>query len=77
MKYSKLVLWRAIALESCTRECDFTLNLYRILSMDGVQDVYITENSVNGDIFMDFLYTQLLFVVLEPWSDSYQPIDQT
>jgi len=31
-----------------------------ILSMDGVQDVYITENSVNGDIFMDFLYNQLL-----------------
>ena len=28
--------------------------------MDGVQDVYITENSVNGDIFLDFLYTQLL-----------------
>ena len=31
-----------------------------ILSMDGVQDVYITENTVNGDIFLDFLYTQLL-----------------
>ena len=28
-----------------------------ILSMDGVQDVYITENTVNGDTF---LYTQLL-----------------
>ena len=31
-----------------------------ILSMDGVQDVYITENTVNGDTFLDFLYTQLL-----------------
>ena len=28
--------------------------------MDGVQDVYITENTVNGDTFLDFLYTQLL-----------------
>ena len=42
-----------------------------ILSMDGVQDVYITENIVNGDVFLDFLYTQLL-PILKPFNGSNQ-----
>ena len=37
-----------------------------ILSKQGVQDVYITERTVNGDIFLDFLYTQLL-PILRPF----------
>ena len=37
-----------------------------ILSKEGVQDVYITEGTVNGDIFLDFLYTQLL-PILRPF----------
>jgi len=37
-----------------------------ILSKEGVQDVYITEGTVNGDVFLDFLNTQLL-PILRPF----------
>ena len=37
-----------------------------ILSMEGIQDVYITEGTVNGDVFLDFIYTQLL-PILRPF----------
>ena len=37
-----------------------------IMSKEGVQDVYITEGTVNGDVFVDFLYTQLL-PILQPF----------
>ena len=30
-----------------------------ILSVDGINDVYITQDSVNGDIFVKFIHTQL------------------
>jgi len=40
-----------------------------ILSVDGIQDVYITEDTVNGDVFLDFLYTQLL-PILCPFNGS-------
>ena len=37
-----------------------------ILSMEGIQDVYITEGTVNGDVFLDFIYSQLL-PILRPF----------
>ena len=38
--------------------------------MDGVQDVYITENSVNGDVFADLLYIQLLPILMASNNNS-------
>ena len=40
-----------------------------ILSVDGVQDIYITEDTVNREVFLDFLYTQLL-PILSPFNKS-------
>ena len=35
-----------------------------ILSTEGIEDTYITEESVNGDIFLDFVQTQLVPILL-------------
>jgi len=50
---------------------DFTLKIgghhysaIGIMTTDGVEDVYVTEKSVNGEKFMDFIETTLLPVLL-------------
>ena len=35
--------------------------------MEGIQDVYITEGTVNGDVFLELIYTQLL-PILRPFN---------
>ena len=40
-----------------------------VLSKEGLQDVYITKGTVNGDVFLDFVYTQL-FPILRPFDGS-------
>ena len=42
-----------------------------ILSKEGIEDTYITEGSVNGDIFMDFIQKQLV-PILSPF-DGHSP----
>ena len=42
-----------------------------ILSREGIEDTYITEGSVNGDIFWDFVQQQLL-PILSP-CDGHSP----
>jgi len=37
-----------------------------IMTTDGVEDVYVTEKSVNGEKFMDFIETTLLPVASSP-----------
>lgn len=34
-----------------------------ILTMEGINDVYITEGTVNGCTFLDFVYSQLLSIL--------------
>lgn len=41
-----------------------------ILSREGIEDTYIVEGNVNGDIFMDFLQKQLLPILLPFDGDS-------
>ena len=52
---------------------DFTLKIgghhysaIVIMTTDGVEDVYVTEKSVNGEKFMDFIETTLLPVASSP-----------
>ncbi|XP_065891697.1 uncharacterized protein [Dysidea avara] len=40
----------------------------QLRGMEGIQDVYITEGTVNGDVFLDFIYTQLL-PILRPFDE--------
>ena len=53
---------------------DFSLKLrgkrysaISILSTEGIEDTYITEGSVNGEVFLDFVETQLL-PILSPFN---------
>lgn len=55
---------------------DFSLKLrgkrhsaISILSTDGIEDTYITEGSVNGEIFLDFIETQVV-PILSPFNGS-------
>ena len=41
-----------------------TQPLVHIMTTDGVEDVYVTEKSVNGEKFMDFIETTLLPILL-------------
>lgn len=42
-----------------------------IISIDGIEDVYVTEGSVNGDVFLDFVHEQLI-PILSPF-DGFSP----
>ncbi len=41
-----------------------SINAFGVMSLSGIEDVYISEENVNGDVFEDFMRTTLLPILM-------------